>query len=340
MRRAEQLLTILVAAAVLGATSSAHAQSKTGTTIGQFMNIEPGARLAAMGNAGAATPGGIQVAYFNPGAIGELSESAICFTHSEWYAEIDYNYAAVAFPVSGFGTLFASVTALNSGEIDVRTVDKPLGTGERYTVGDTGLTLGYGKQVTQRFAVGIQMNYVTERIWNSSVTVLTFGLGTVYRLTDHGLRLGFALTNFGTDGSYSGRDLSIQYDADPDTHGDNSALPATQWTGDYPVPVLFRVGLSQPVELSKTSKMIVSLDALHPSDNSETINLGAELGWRERLAVRAGYQTLLQEDTYLGLTLGFGIEGSMGDADFQVDYAWADHEYLGATHRFSMGVKF
>lgn len=340
MKRADRLLVILVLAISLGGVRSVHAQSKTGTSIGQFMNIEPGARLAAMGNAGAAVSGDIQSAYFNPGAIGEISESAIHFTHSEWFADINYNYAAVAFPISGFGTLFGSVTSLNSGDIDVRTVDKPLGTGERYSVGDTGLTIGFGKQVTQRFVVGLQVNYVTERIWNSSVTVLTFGLGTVYRLTDNDLRLGFALLNFGTKGSYSGRDLSIQYDGNPSTNGDNSTLPASQWTGSFPVPVLFRVGMSQPLKLSEATLMTLSFDALHPSDNTETINLGVELGWMQRLALRAGYQTLFQEDTYLGLTLGFGLQGSLGDSGFHLDYAWADHEYLGGTHRVSMGVYF
>jgi hypothetical protein len=37
------------------------------------------------------------------------------------------------------GNLFFSLTALNSGEIDVRTVSQPLGTGERYTVSNMAL---------------------------------------------------------------------------------------------------------------------------------------------------------------------------------------------------------
>ena len=59
------------------------------------------------------------------------------------------------------------MTALNSGDIDVRTVDQPLGTGERYTVSNVALGLGYGRQITSRFAAGLQVNYVTERIWHT-----------------------------------------------------------------------------------------------------------------------------------------------------------------------------
>ena len=37
------------------------AQSKTGTTIGQFLKIEPSARVAALGNAGASLSGEISI---------------------------------------------------------------------------------------------------------------------------------------------------------------------------------------------------------------------------------------------------------------------------------------
>jgi len=315
-------------------TGTATSQTKTGTTIGQFLGIEPSARNAAMGNAGVGLSEGIEAVYFNPGVIGTLDRPAIEFTHSNWFADISFDYAAGGLPIRGFGTLFASVTALNSGEIDVRTVEQPEGTNERYTVGDVALGLGYGRQITSRFAVGLQINYINERIWNSSLSTLTVSLGTVYQLKNSGMQLGFSLLNLGTDARFNGRDLAIQYDANPDEYGDNSALPAEQWTGEFPVPIVFRIGLSVPFQLSERSRLLFLLDALHPNDNTESVNVGAEWSLLDVLALRVGYQTLFQQDTELGLTAGFGVKIAGGR--FQVGYAWADHEHLGSTHRITL----
>ena len=118
------------------------AQSKTGTSVGQFLLIEPSARIAGMGNAGATMFGEIQAAYYNPAAIGMFPQSGVQFTHSPWIADITYDYAVLGLTLGSFGNLSASVTSLNSGEIDVRTVEKPLGTGERYTVSDLAFGVG------------------------------------------------------------------------------------------------------------------------------------------------------------------------------------------------------
>jgi hypothetical protein len=78
------------------------------------------------------------------------------------------------------------------------------------------------------------------------------------------------------------------------------------------------------------------LDALHPNDNSECLNTGAEWMWRETLALRAGYQSLFQTDSELGLTMGVGIRSHLGGRGLRVDYGWADHERLDGTHRITV----
>jgi hypothetical protein len=325
---------------LLGAGQTVHAQSKVGSTVGSFLRIEPTARGAALGNAGSALPGGIDAVYYNTGAIGLLERPTVTYAHSFWFADISFDYAAAALPVSGVGSFFASVTALNSGEIDVRTVDQPLGTGERYTVSNVALGLGYGMRITSRFAAGIQANYVTERIWHTSIRMLTFNLGTVYRLSESGLLLGFCLANVGSRARFTGGDLAIQYDADPDTYGGNSSLPAEQYTDSFPLPGVFRIGLSLPIELSEESGLLLLAEALHPNDNSESANVGVEWTLRNVLALRGGYQTLFQTDRELGLTLGFGVLGRLGDNRYQVDYAWAGHDHLEDTHRLSVVLIF
>jgi hypothetical protein len=121
-------------AGVLGAAlvvAPAVAQNKTGTAMGQFLLIEPDARIAGMGNAGVALARGLEGVYYNPAAIAGADRFGVSFTHSAWLAGITYDYAAAAMRVGGAGSAFVTITALNSGDIDVRTVSQPLGTGEK-----------------------------------------------------------------------------------------------------------------------------------------------------------------------------------------------------------------
>lgn len=315
------------------------AQDKTGTTIGQFLLIEPSARAAAMGNAGVALYDEIVSAYYNPGAIGYQKGYGVQFSHSEWLADIAYDYVGAAVKVGESSNLYLSVTSLNSGEIDVRTVEQPLGTGARYTVSNVALGVGYGRLITDRFAAGIQVSYIQESIWNSSLATFAVNLGTVYHL-GNGVRIGASISNFGLQADYSGRDLRFQYDNEPDKHGDNSTLPGQVFTDKFSLPVLFRVGMAWPVRLNDSNQIQVVVTAFHPNDNTESVSFGAEWMIWKTFALRGGYQNLFLEDSEVGLTLGGGMYYGIGGIDLRFDYAWADHGRLEQTQRFTLGIAF
>ncbi len=316
------------------------AQSKTGTTIGQFLLIEPSARYTGMGNAGVASYDEIAAAYYNPGAIGRLRGYGLQFTHSLWLADITYDYVAASIQMGSIGNLFVTATALNSGEIDVRTVEQPMGTGERYSVSNFALGMGYGRQLTDRFSMGFMINYVQETIWHSSLSTVAISVGTLYNLTTNGVRLGASISNFGMPARYSGRDLRIVYDNDPNKYGDNSSLPGEIYTEAFPLPVLFRVGLSFPFEFSPNNRLQVAVNAFHPNDNTESMSFGAEWTLFKSFSMRMGYQNLFLKDSEVGLTLGAGLQLDVAGHFFQFDYAWADHGRLENTQRFTVGFLF
>lgn len=330
--------TILVALLAFAAAAPASAQTNTGTTIGQFQLIEPDARIAGMGNAGVSMHEGLRAVYYNPASIGRVRTIEAVFSHSEWIADIAYDWVGLAIPFGDRGTVYGTVTSLNSGDMEVRTVDQPLGTGERFRVTDVALAVGYGRQVTPRFSAGAQVNYAQETIWNTSASTVTFNVGTLYRVSENGLRIGSSLSNFGTRGGFDGRDLRFTYDNVPGQNGDNSTLPAERFTDSFAVPVLFRVGLGLPVALGEEHRLTLVADAFHPNDNSESVSLGAEIAHRDLIALRAGWQNLFLPDTETGITLGAGLKARYEAIQYRVDYAWADHGRLGGTHRLTVGV--
>jgi long-subunit fatty acid transport protein len=103
---------------------------------------------------------------------------------------------------------------------------------------------------------------------------------------------------------------------------------------------MFRVGLGYPVRLSPAAKLMFAVDAFHPSDNEESMSLGAEYQFRDFVALRVGYQDLFLSDSEVGVTAGGGIHGDLSESTYRIDYAWADHGRLGGTHRISVGFAF
>jgi opacity protein-like surface antigen len=331
---------LFTATTTILAAGALFAQTKTGTAVGQFLLIEPSARSAAMGNAGVTMSAEIQSAYFNPAAIGLFEGSGAQFTHSTWLADIAYDYVGVAMKLGDLGNFYVSLTALNSGEIDVRTVEQPLGTGEKYTVADLSFGLGYGRQISDRFSLGIQANYLQERIWHSTMDAFSLNVGTLYRISADGLRIGASVSNWGTRGRFDGRDLRILFDQNPDSFGDNRSLPAALFTDGFPLPILFRVGVGMPLTFGEDNRVFVAVDAFHPSDNTESVSVGAEWLFLNTFALRGGYQHLFQQDAEVGLTLGAGLQYAMDDLELNFDYAWAEYGRLEKAQRVTLGVRF
>lgn len=334
-RRACVALALLLASAAPGA-----AQTRTGTTLGQFLLIEPSARFTAIGNAGVTADGSLDGAYYNPAAPGRVAQLEFQLQHVDWLAGIRYDYVAMGVPIKSWGTAFATLASLNSGDIDVRTVAQPLGTGERYSVSDFALGLGFARAITDRFSGGIQVRYFQETIWHASADAVTFDLGTVYRIRPDGLYIGSSITNFGTGARFSGRDLNITYDNVPGQAGDNGTLPGDRAVDAYPVPVLFRVGVGLPLRPAPDWKVWVSAEAHHANYNPECVNGGVEATYRDFLSLRAGYQSLFIPDSEEGPTLGTGIGGRLSSYHYQIDYAWADHGLLGSVHRLSLAFHY
>ena len=332
---------LALCALVFGSVASpAQAQTKVGTTFGAFTLIEPDARVAGMGNAGSAAGEGLAGVFHNPAAAGDLSQRSFEFVHADWFAGIRYDWIAYAHPLGGWGTVYGTFTSLNSGEMLVRTVGQPHGTGERFTVSDQAVGLGLAHRFSLRFSAAAQVSYLQETVFHTSAGTVTFGAGTLYKLSANGLRIGASLANFGTSAAYSGDDLAILYDNVGGQNGDNPALPGSRDTDPFSVPVTFRIGAAQPFALGAETRVMLAAEALVPSDNTQSLSLGGEATFRELLSVRLGWQSMFLQDTEVGLTAGAGVRGTLDQLHYHLDYAWADQGRLEDTHRFSFGIQF
>lgn len=318
-----------------------YGQSKVGTTIGQFLKIEPSSRLVAIGNAGTSLSGEASSAFYNPASLGRLEGIDVQFTYNQWLADIKYNYAIAAINVNEIGTFAIQLISLNSGDIEITTVEKESGSNLYYNVTNFALGVAYGVMLTDRVSAGIAVNYLQETIYNSSLSNIALNFGVQYKSAIEGLTIGASVSNFGPRASYDGRDIYFNYDADPAKYGDHPRIPAELRMGSYGLPTLFRVGLSYLIKVSDWSKLIVSSDAIHSNDNSERINIGGEWSFLNTFAIRGGYRDLFLEDLEGGLVLGAGVKVGFSETSIiSFDYAWADYGKLNKTHRFTVGIHF
>ena len=321
--------------------SSLLAQNKTGTTIGQFLKIDPSARASAMANASTSLYGEASSLYYNSASLGRLTNVDIQFTYNQWLADITYDYAVIAVPITNLGTFALQLTSLNSGEIEVRTVEFPKGTGERYSVTNFALGLGFGLMLTDRVSVGLQVSYIQETIWHSSLSTFGLNFGVQYQVEENGLTVGASILNFGPRAGYDGRDLYINYDFNSDKYGDNDLLPAELRTDAYSLPTSFRVGVSYPLIINEDNKVTFAMDAFHPNDNTESISIGSEWQFLNSFSVRGGYRDLFIPDSEAGLVLGAGVRVNVLESyNLRFDYAWADYGRLEQAHRFTISLGF
>ena len=321
--------------------SSLLAQNKTGTTIGQFLKIDPSARASAMANASTSLYGEASSLYYNSASLGRLTNVDIQFTYNQWLADITYDYAVIAVPITNLGTFALQLTSLNSGEIDVRTVEFPKGTGERYSVTNFALGLGFGLMLTDRVSVGLQVSYIQETIWHSSLSTFGLNFGVQYQVEENGLTVGASILNFGPRAGYDGRDLYINYDFNSDKYGDNDLLPAELRTDAYSLPTSFRVGISYPLIINEDNKVTFAMDAFHPNDNTESISIGSEWQFLNSFSVRGGYRDLFIPDSEAGLVLGAGVRVNVLESyNLRFDYAWADYGRLEQAHRLTISLGF
>lgn len=316
--------------------------SRAGTTAAPFLEIGVGPRAAALGGAFTATADDATALYWNPAGLAQMGAGEVVSAHSEWLTDVSHDYLGVAVPFGG-GVVGASVTLLGVPEMLVRTELNQEGTGETFDAADLALGVSYGRQITDRFSLGGSVKYIEQRIWHSTATAVAVDLGTRFQ-TDFfgGLTIGAAISNFGTDLQLDGRDLRTFVDPDPTQDGTNGEVPADYALDTWSLPLDFKIGVvSRPVQ-SRMNQLTVSVDALHPSSNYESVNVGAEYGFRERVFFRGGFQGLFLPEREGGLALGLGVRQPLPypDGMAKLDYAFRDGGRLGRVHTVGLSLTF
>ncbi len=315
--------------------------SGVGTHAAEFLVIGVGARAMAMGGAYAAVANDPSALYYNPAGIVWMDNIQIEVMHNEWLVDTDYDFIGATMPLPFWNSSIGlSFIMFNFGEQPVRTPERPTGTGEFYSAASYSFAVTFATALTENFSFGLSGKYIQEKIWHAVGGGAALDLGIFYNTPYKGLRLGMSISNYGGELSLSGRDLDTTVDPDPLNDG-VWRVPVTYKTSGYPLPLLFRFGMSYEQYLGDLGSVILATDLNHPSNSTESINLGVEYSYAGIFFLRAGYENLYEQDAINGLTLGEGVDYFMpGLIRFRVDYAFSDWGPFESAHRFSLGLTF
>jgi len=322
---------------------NAGAGNRIGTGGASQLLIPVGVRGISMGEQGVASSTGIEALFWNPAGISKMNNSAaVTFSHMNYIADIGLEYGAVAANFEGFGMVALNVKTLSIGDIPVTTTQDPDGNGTNFSPQILTAGLSYSRTLTDRIAVGLTANLITETLGDASASGVAFDVGVIYEtLADlNGLSFGLVLKNLGPKMKYDGSSLFVQGDVD-----DLNRPPQFYRVeaASFELPTVFQIGFSYKPQLDEINSVLASATFQNNNYSDDEYRLGLEYGYNNLFFIRGGYALApeAQEDAYIfGLTAGAGINYQMGGMELKVDYAFRDVEYFEANHVFALTIGF
>jgi len=316
--------------------------TKVGTTASKFLSVPIGSRALALAGAYASVANDATALYWNPGGLAQLENREIFFMHSDWLAGINFDYLALALYGGSKGNFGLSITAMTMGDMEVTTENQPEGTGEFFTASSFAFGLTYSRKITDRFMIGGTTKLIYETIWNSTATGFAIDVGTLFITPFYGVRFGTSISNFGTKMQMSGDNLLVRKDIDPNTKGNNEDVNAVLETDKFDLPLNLKIGISRDFAMGEQNRLTLSMDALYPNDNQQSLNIGAEVAmFDEQIFLRGGVRTLFLNNSEEEFVVGAGLKHRFfGNVQLSLDYAFQSFARLRNVHQYSLLLNF
>jgi hypothetical protein len=287
--------------------------AKVGTYALPFLKIGVSARAAAMGGAFTALSNDATATYWNPAGLTDLTRTDVSLSYTWWPADIALNYAAGAFTLPFVpGTFGVSARALTMDPQKVRTIYLPEGTGQTFDAGDMSFGMSYAKFFTDKFSSGATVHFIHSGLAEKSINTFAFDFGLIYRIGLWGMRLGMLIQSLGAEVNFDDRSSKL--------------------------PTQFKVSMAATPYAQGVNSLQSVFEFAHPSDNKETINVGAEYGFNQFFFLRGGYNFGADSEG-LGAGTGLRIDTSQ-TSDLVFDYSWTALGNLGEVHRISLGFSY
>ena len=173
-------LALLILTLLLINQSFALEPYRYGTTTANFLEIGLGASGNAMGDAQVAYTHDLMSIYWNPAGLAFMRKSEAKFINQPYVADIGMQFAGVGLVLPGIGTVAMGFSHMAYGDdMEVTTLERPDGTGEKYSASDNAFAISISRRLVQWFAFGASAKYINSNIWHSSGNAMALDLGAI-----------------------------------------------------------------------------------------------------------------------------------------------------------------
>jgi hypothetical protein len=317
--------------------NTVYGREKLAQTGMKFLAVSMDARASAMGDAQIAVSNNSVAMFYNPSTMARF-DKFVNFSVGQlsWIADINYLYGSFALrPAQGqwgvFGVTFQNVDyGALQGTIRAEGEQGYLDIGE-FTPSAYALGFGYAKSLTDRFSVGGHAKYVFQNLvggltgfdnqqasegsdFNKSVWAFDFGV--IYATGFKSLNLGMSLKNFSEEIKYVNESFQL--------------------------PLIFEIGVSMDInDLMQMNpeqhQFLVAIDATHPRDWAEQIDLGVEYIFMKTFSLRMGYSAPRDEQN---MHFGAGFQQGFQSFGMNIDYAYTPFGVFEDVHRISFQFSY
>ena len=270
-----------------------------------FLKLGVTSRAVSMGESVVSLSDDASATHYNPASLFNGSNVNMVFMHNEQVLGVRTEFLAGKVTFSKLALGF-SINNTSVDKIQVREIPgESLGEFNAQNLA-FGLSLAY--RVNNNLSVGMTGKFLFEKIYVDNASGIALDLGGLY--TKDKLRLGLAISNLGSMSPL--RDQATK------------------------LPSALRLGGSYYFDLkSISSKLTVGVDGYKVFDGGKFhANTGAELLYKDFLALRVGYQSGYENKS---ITTGIGLKYKA----FSLDYAFVPYKYsLGSSHTITVGTNF
>ncbi|MCH8069233.1 MAG: PorV/PorQ family protein [Candidatus Marinimicrobia bacterium] len=175
---------------------------KAGSVGFKFLNLQYGARGAALGGL-PAQASGAEASFWNPAGLASANGIEITANMTQWIVETNYLNAGVALPFAG-GVVGLSIISVDYGDImksgwsgETEFVFEP--NQAAFEASDAAIQFSYAKYLSEKFSIGGTVKMLTEKIDTETISGFAFDLGTQFNTGFQNIRLGAVISNFGPD---------------------------------------------------------------------------------------------------------------------------------------------
>jgi len=277
----------------------------SGNTGLAFLKLGVTSRAISLGEAVVSSTNDASATHYNPAAMFNGSKTSLVFMHNEQVLGVRTEFLAGSFKFSKVALGF-SVNNTSVDDIQIREIPGEQ-TGQ-FTAQNLALGLSLGYKVNEMLSLGLTGKFLFEKIYVDNASGIALDLGGLY--TKENLSIGAAISNLGSMSQL---------------RNESTKLPASiRLGGSYSIIL---VGI--------TSKLLIGVDGYKVlSGGKFHANTGAELQYKDFLALRVGYQSGYENKS---ITTGIGLKYKA----INLDYAFVPYKYsLGSSHTITLGTNF